>query len=119
MGRTSKQGRCGTAEQRFWRKVAKGDGCWLWTGSLDGKGYGRFRLGPGKLVIASRFAYETENGPIGSTGKDYHGTCVLHSCDTPACVRPSHLRIGTQAENMMERDAKGRCRGPWTATQRH
>ncbi len=87
--------------RRFDVKVQKTSGCWLWTGSLT-KGYGHFRV-HGQLMYAHRFAWEREHGR-----KIPDGLLVLHECDTPACVRPSHLFVGTQSDNMRDMVAKGR-----------
>jgi hypothetical protein len=89
---------------RFWRWVdtqPRPSGCHLWTGSHDRDGYGYFW--DGRTVKAHRFALELALGPLA-------GATALHDCDTPACVRvgPGHLRVGTQAENIADRTAKGR-----------
>jgi hypothetical protein len=76
-------------------------GCWLWFRSLDGKGYGSVSLN-GKNVRAHRLSWVLHKGPIP------HGLCLLHKCDTPACINPDHMRIGTHAENMRDRTIKGR-----------
>lgn len=81
-------------------------GCWIWLGTVNDKGYGRFRskiLGPGKHY-AHRVSYVKFKGPIPD------GLDVLHQCDNPLCVNPAHLRVGTQAENNKERDMRGRHR---------
>lgn len=102
-------------EQRFWSKVATNGGCWEWTGSLDDKGYGKFspsKSSPlpkpprAKMVYAHRYAYTVVVGPIPD------GMSVCHRCDNPRCVRPSHLFLGTHAENMADMGRKGRQRGP-------
>jgi hypothetical protein len=81
-----------TAEDRFWAKVDKTDGCWLWQGIDNGNGYGRFGL-YGKSVYAHRFAYELLVGPIPE------GLHLDHLCRVRLCVRPSHLEAVTQVEN--------------------
>lgn len=87
--------------ERFWAKVNKTSGCWLWTGGKSSNGYGHFVV-DGFNRSTHRFAWTIENGPIPE------GMIVLHLCDTPGCVRISHLKLGTQADNMADRDAKGR-----------
>jgi hypothetical protein len=95
--------------RRFWEKVEQTDGCWLWRASRLRAGYGLFTDETSALVLAHRFAYRALVGPL----RD--GLFVLHHCDTPACVRPDHLRLGTQAENMAEMKEKGRARNQNTA----
>lgn len=83
-------------------------GCWLWEGALDAHGYGRFFV-VGHSSKAHRASFELFKGPIPlleNTGA--HGACVLHTCDTRACVNPDHLYIGTQAQNMRDMDLRGR-----------
>ena len=82
----------GNPVESFWQKVEKGDRCWLWAGAANTKGYGQQRVG-GKLVLAHRLSYEIHYGPIPA------GMHVDHLCWTPACVRPRHLRLLTNAEN--------------------
>jgi hypothetical protein len=106
---------------RFWAKVdRRGPGeCWLWTGSVNPKGYGSIRVGSRtdgtrSTVSVHRLAYQLANGGI-PEGEGYHGICVLHQCDTPRCCNPNHLFLGTQADNVADRETKGR--GHWVASK--
>jgi hypothetical protein len=94
-------------QERFWTRVDMklGDGCWEWTGARHRDGYGQVKIG-GRVKKAHRVAWALANGPIPSGG------CVLHSCDNRACVRPSHLFLGTHSDNMADMAAKGRAVSP-------
>lgn len=92
---------------RFWAQVSKAGICWIWRGQVH-RGYGRFsaRQG-GKLrnVGAHRLSYLLLRGPIPD------GLCVLHNCpdgDNPLCVNPAHLWLGTNTDNIADREQKGR-----------
>ncbi len=88
-------------------------GCWLWMGSTRSGGYGGFHVGGTTKVGAHRYAYERANGPIP------HGLWVLHRCDTPTCVRPDHLFLGTAIDNYRDMVAKGRRGRPvWSRPRR-
>jgi hypothetical protein len=88
-------------EQRFWLKVVPGDGCWEWHGTINSRGYGFFDVGRQKRQ-AHRMAYEFAYGPIPP------GMCICHRCDNSRCVRPDHLFLGTQADNVEDAVQKGR-----------
>jgi endogenous inhibitor of DNA gyrase (YacG/DUF329 family) len=97
---------------RFWARVAKSEDCWLWQGPLLRDGYGQVSTN-GRPKPAHRISWEAADGPIPT------GLYVLHRCDTPACVRPEHLFLGTAADNYADSRAKGRnTRGPRSTSMR-
>ena len=80
-------------------------GCWVWLGAVDSDGYGKTSHtadGLKRHVRSHRIVYELLVGPIPS------GASLLHSCDNPCCVNPDHMRIGTQTENIEDREKRGR-----------
>jgi hypothetical protein len=94
--------------KRFWLHVAKGepDACWLWTKVRTQDGYGRVQLAWWGFV-AHRVAWV-----IASGSEIPDDLQVLHRCDNPPCCNPAHLWVGTCADNMHDKKAKGRnCRG--------
>ena len=87
--------------ERFWSKVEKSPGCWLWKAAVA-SGYGTFRRPDGSMIGAHRMSYILAHGMIPD------GLQVLHKCDNKLCVRPDHLFLGTQQDNMDDMIAKGR-----------
>lgn len=92
--------------KHFWSRVRKTRGCWLWTGYRADKGRGHGFIQARKIspqpMLTHRVAWELTYGPIP------RGKCVLHKCDNPGCVRPSHLFLGTRRDNNLDRHRKGR-----------
>lgn len=98
-------------ERKFWAKVKRTDECWYWTASCSRKGYGQLVVkhgGTQKRWLAHRLSWVLHFGEI-PKGVGYHGTCVLHCCDNPKCVRPDHLWLGSNADNVRDCIAKGRA----------
>lgn len=84
------------------RTKTDADGCWIWTRSINSAGYGTAYFSPTKRIeVAHRLAWILKNG---SPGKLH----VLHKCDVRACCNPAHLFLGTNADNVRDRDVKGR-----------
>jgi hypothetical protein len=105
---------------RFWGKVNK-DGptireelgpCWEWIGYRLPKGYGRLWGGRGNgYVYAHRVAWALTHGELEAAARQ-GDAIVLHKCDNPPCCNPEHLTVGSQADNVKDRDLKGRGRWP-------
>ena len=89
--------------RNFWCKVDKGekDDCWCWTATVNSKGYGSMSIN-GKSYSAHRVSFYIHNGYLPRLN-------VLHSCDTPRCVNPKHLFLGTQLDNVRDMIEKGRA----------
>lgn len=81
------------AEQRFWSKIKKTRGCWIWTASKKPGGYGQFGVG-GTTRSAHRIAWELVKGRA-------PGPYLCHACNNPPCVRPDprHVYEGSAKDN--------------------
>ena len=88
---------------RFSSNIVSGDGCWKWNGRTLNTSRGQFQA-RNKRLSAPRVAYSMFCDAIP------RGMVVMHSCDNPNCVNPAHLSVGTQQENIADRDVKGRNR---------
>lgn len=96
-----------TIEERFWDKVDTTGDCWLWQASVTIPGYGQF-WDKSRRIDAHRYSYKANVGEIPA------GMVVMHTCDEKICVRPSHLKVGTQRENLADMYKKNRNRAPET-----
>lgn len=95
-----------TAESFFARGSRVDGGCLKWTGGTTKAGYGKATLNY-KTISAHRLAWIFTNGKI------RRGLQVLHRCDNPLCIEPTHLFLGTAKENQADKIRKGRHRqGP-------
>ena len=98
-------------KSRFEEKILKPEenfsksDCWVWcAGKRGNNGYGGFRVNKDSVRLAHNVSYELYVGPIPP------GMKILHTCDNPLCVNPNHLVVGTQLDNIKDRDMKGRQR---------
>lgn len=80
--------------ERFYAKVDKGGQCWLWTGAINGHGYGHIKIA-GRMQYAHRVAYELEVGPIPD------GLVLDHLCRNRSCVNPDHLEPVPHRANVL------------------
>lgn len=88
-------------KDRFARFFIAGSGCWLRFGGHNKRGYGKLSV-KNTDFLAHRLSYVFFNGPVPP------GDYVLHRCDTPNCVNPSHLFLGDVHANNRDKIAKGR-----------
>lgn len=93
-GRIKKCSHANGVHVRFFSLVVKTDWCWLWLGSKNNDGYGRFRSG-GRIMFAHRWAWEAYCGNIPD------GMEIGHVCRNRGCVRPDHLEPVTHRENVL------------------
>lgn len=79
------------------------NGCWNCALTPESNGYCRVQLGRGKKMMAHRYIFQYENGPIPDE------LIVMHECDNPRCINPGHLRVETAKENNADMWKKGRA----------
>ena len=90
-------------KDRFWSRVTRGkrDKCWEWQAGCFASGYGAIKFRD-KAYYATRVAYFL------ATGVQPGELNICHRCDNPSCCNPAHLFLGTTAQNVADRDRKGR-----------
>lgn len=81
-------------------------GCMEWLAARDPSGYGRFSVATSRARLAHRVAYVLAEGEDPGVG------VLRHTCDNPPCCNPNHLLLGTHADNMADKVAKGRHTWP-------
>ena len=84
------------------RPVNDPNECWIWEGAVGSDGYGRVRR-KGATFSVHRYSYELFKGPVPEE------LCVMHRCDVPLCVNPTHLCLGTKADNTQDMLEKKRA----------
>lgn len=91
------------------RKILVGPGCWMWTAARNQRGYGLFNISRGRQQSAHRCVYRLLVGPIPP------GAVLDHRCRNTSCVRPDHLDVVNQRENVL----RGFSPASWNALKRH
>lgn len=107
--------------ERFWEKVNKqgpvgpyvDTPCWCWTAATNSRGYGLIGVKASRPGAAHRVCWELTHGPIPK------GLHVLHRCHNRQCVNPSHLYLGTHAQNMRDRSLADRVNAPQGSAHPH
>lgn len=92
-------------KERFWERVNKTDGCWLWKGAVGSHGYGTVFIQKRPNIVnelAHRVSWKLNVSEIPT------GMQILHKCDVRRCVNPDHLFLGTQKDNIQDCKRKGR-----------
>ncbi|UOF80472.1 endonuclease [Caudoviricetes sp.] len=102
-------------EERFRAHTAAGSvrECWTWNASCRPDGYGQWRRADGKIELAHRASWRLFRTEIPA------GAHILHKCDNPSCVNPTHLFLGSHADNMRDMWGKGRARPGRSMGEKH
>lgn len=85
----------------FYARANDPDKCWIWSGPMDKRGYGLIYHN-NTILFAHRASW------ILTYGKINNGLFILHNCDNPSCTNPTHLHLGTQQDNVDDRESRGR-----------
>lgn len=96
-----------------WTQVGGPDDCWNWLGSRKSGWHGQWRNAAGQIELTHRAAWRLMRGPIPS------GMFVLHRCDNPSCMNPTHLFLGSQSDNCKDMWNKGRARPKQLKGEQH
>lgn len=84
-------------------RVENDSNCWIWFASVAGRGYGQIKIpGTRKQIYAHRLSYMLHKGIIPKE------SLILHKCDTPLCVNPDHLSVGSHGDNAQDMKSKDR-----------
>lgn len=91
--------------ERFLARLDKSPGCWLWTGTTDKDGYGKFCA----IIDGKKYTIAAHRLSAAMAIPEFSPSLVVrHKCDNPLCCNPEHLVMGTQAQNIADREARGR-----------
>lgn len=98
----------GTLTEKILSRISEdANGCWVWQGSVDTRGYAHMRAN-GKTQRVHRVAYRLWVADL-PDGPGTHAAVVMHICDNRRCCNPAHLKLGAQKENVADMEAKGRA----------
>ena len=107
-----------TTEDKFHEKYIPepNSGCWLWLGSVT-KGYGKMGVKIERNLFSTMYAHQVSY--VLHKGEIPHGMSVCHTCDTPICVNPDHLWLGTTKDNLQDMKRKDRSGWKLNTAQRN